>query len=121
MSIEIEYSKLEETHKLYMAMQADYFRMKYFYMRSLNAIKKLSPLKIDFKNYSAKARRDCKKRQKAGFYGKRPRGMELDHSRPLLYLYCIGEENLDVINSKDNCKWIPKKVNKLKGIIRDQG
>jgi hypothetical protein len=118
MRLESQYKKLEELQDEFQEAEKLYFQLRYLYWQALHKIKKLSPLKMDFKEYSGQVRRDCKRKQRLGQYGKRPRGCDLDHSIPILWFYCSGETDLNVINSRENCVWIKKTENRKKGIKR---
>ena len=116
-----EYIELENLQDLFNEAEQDFYRLRYRYWNQINKVKKLSPLKESYKQFEGRVRRDVKKRMRQNYYGKRPRGHELDHSAlPVLFAYVLGITDLDVINSKENCKWIPKKDNRLKGIKRNK-
>ena len=114
-----EYDELEKLQDLFNKAEHDYYKTRYAYWTKINKVKKLSPLKETYKQFEGRVRRDVKKRMRQNYYGKRPRGHELDHSAlPVLFAYVLGITDLDIINSKQNCVWIPKRDNRQKGIKR---
>ena len=116
--LETDYAALELLQQEYNVLEQKFYSCRYQFWRALHAIKQYSPLIDSYKTYEAKIRRDCKKRQRKNYYGKRPRGTQLDHVTPVLYCYCLGITDLDQINGRENTKWIPRAVNRLKGISR---
>jgi hypothetical protein len=115
-----EYDQLEIMQDEFNRIEKEYYQARYKFWNMIAKVKKLSPLKESYKNYEGKVRRDVKKKLRQNYYGKRPRGTELDHKKPVLYYFVLGETDLEIINSRDNCKFIPKKDNRQKGIKRDK-
>lgn len=117
MSIQEEYNALEALQETFNKAQKAYYQTRYLFWGALHSIKKHSGLKVTYKRFEARVRNDCKKKQGKGIYGKRGRGQHLDHFYfPVIWFYCNGIDDLDLINSKLNCKWLNRKENIAKGI-----
>lgn len=114
------YSQMEELQDEYNRLEHDFYSCRYKLWKAISEIKKMSPIADHYKVYEGKMRRDCKKKQRRGMYGKRPRGHQLDHHTPILWYYCTGEDSPEVVNSSDNMRWIRKQENRLKGIKRGE-
>lgn len=112
------YEELEALQDEYNRLEHDFYSVRYKFWKAIAAIKAQSKLTDCYKKFEGRVRRDCKKKQRRGLYGKRPRGCQLDHSTPILYYYFIGIDDLETINGPDNMKWLPRAVNRLKGIKR---
>lgn len=118
MTLEEEYIALEQLQETFNKAQKVFYQTRYLFWSAIHNIKKHSSLKMPYKRFEALVRNDCKKRQRKGEYGKRPRGCHLDHKIPVLYFYCASIDDLNLINSKNNCVWLKRKDNIQKGIRR---
>jgi len=112
------YEELESLQDEYNKLEKLYYSCRYKFWKAIATIKMQSPLTVSYKVFEGKVRRDCKKKQRMGLYGKRPRGAQLDHSTPILFYYFIGIDDLETINGPDNMKWLPRAENRRKGIKR---
>jgi hypothetical protein len=117
MNLEDDYKALEALQETFNKAQKVYYQTRYLFWGALHSIKKHSSLKVPYKRFEARVRNDCKKKQRKGEYGKRGRGQHLDHFYfPVIWFYCNGIDDLNLINSKLNCKWMKRKDNIHKGI-----
>ena len=115
--IDLEWKELEALQDQYNDAMLKFYQLRYKYWSALHNIKKASPLTITYKQFESRVRQDCKKRQRLGQYGKRPRGTHLDHFYyPVMWFFVQGINDFDIINSTLNCKWMPRKDNIKKGI-----
>ena len=119
-AVDEAYAALERLQQDYNVAERQFYSLRYKFWQAIAAVKKLSPLTESYKTFEGRVRRDCKRRQRRGYYGKRPRGKQLDHIMPILYYYCVGIDDLDTINGRDNTAWIARAENRIKGICRGE-
>lgn len=116
-TLEQQYSELCELWKAMTEAESKYYQLRYASWQLIASLKKKSPLKVSYKQYEGKCRRDAKKRIRSGEYGKRPRGKHLDHFYlPVIMAYILGIDDFDIVNSPLNCKWMNPKLNRKKGV-----